>query len=155
MAKPIGTLGVIDTLTIGGRVFTDLTTILCLYTKGTSTNRCTFRLYGSQSGAGYVVTGGKTLRIYAYYLQSPSASVVSALIAQTDNDIGLGAATAFSNPIYFGTESSTTADPIQIPAATTQSQAASPLGKVLAGKYLSLDNNGGGTSLVTAYGYET
>ena len=64
--KVLGTLGNIDTLTIGGRVFTDLTNLIILEmtaNTGSGVVYSTFRL--SNSSSGYQVTSGKTFTIYA------------------------------------------------------------------------------------------
>ncbi len=154
MAKPIGTLGTIPTLTVGGRVFTDLDTLITLVAK-CSGNQSTLRKSGAQAGAGYPVTALKTLNIYALRI-IPTGATAGGFIGQSDSDSGLSASSALTNPIYFGTESSVaTSDILQASGANTITEmAGNPLGKVLAGKYLTIDANSAGL-FVWAFGYET
>ena len=65
MAKPIGTLGTIPTITVGGRVFTDLDNLIVLtaYAQTGTAAGATFREPVASSG--YQVPGGQTLRILA------------------------------------------------------------------------------------------
>lgn len=101
MAKPIGTLGTIPTLEIGGRVFTDLTTLIRLSGFTNTNDNCTLRK--SNGSAGYQVTGGTTLTIKAVKQTTRSALAgarLSILLAQSDNDAGVDSATALTNPVY-------------------------------------------------------
>lgn len=155
--KQIGTLGTIDTLTIGGRVFTDLTNLITLYaaTNAVSTF-ATFRKNGSQVAAGYQVTSGKTLFIYAIQIQAEGAGGSEVAIAQTDTDVNLQSAGPLVSPIYFGTES-TIATPIIVGESGTGVvgiTAGNPLGIATSGKYLSTDSLGTTGCIVLAYGYE-
>lgn len=155
MAKPIGTLGTIETLTVGNRVFTDLTNLITLGGKATGSNRTTLRKMGPNSGAGYAVTALKTLSIYALNVFATGASAVSAAIGQSDNDVGLDQATALTNPKYFMTGSSTLIDMVQgVAGAGVQSFiSGNPLGTAAASKFVSIDANGVALFLI-AHGYE-
>lgn len=100
MATPIGTLGTIDTLTVGGRVLTDLTNLKTLVAQAggsANTQNCTFRQIGTS--AGYQVPGGKTfnvvaLRIYTINdLGIAGASTVDLYYSTTDVGYGTNTAT--------------------------------------------------------------
>ena len=145
MAQPIGTLGNIPTITAGGRIFTDLTTIISLVSQAGTTNGGTFRKPGITSG--YAVTSGKTLTVGAMVFYATAN--VGMKIAQTDNDIGLDASTAFTNPVYLGSSSGLT-----FPIFATLPLGFAPNFPVAATKYLSFANNSSGTTWALAYGYE-
>lgn len=104
MAKPIGTLGVIQTLTIDGYVFTDVSSnLITLHGWSNSNQRCTYRKAGGSSG--YQVTSGKTYTINACKLQpdqsaSATQSACGFVLAQVDADIGIDSGTAFTNAVY-------------------------------------------------------
>lgn len=100
MARPIGTLGVIDTITIGGRLFTDITTLITLTGSGT-TGYTTLRL--PSGTAGYPVTAAKTFKVHATrcYGESAVGSASNISLGYGDNDVGyVGAAP--TTPIYLG-----------------------------------------------------
>ncbi len=71
--KPIGTLGTIPTLAVGGRVFTDLTNLKTLvgFVNGVGLN-ATLRELGETSG--YLVPTGKVFRILAYSISNYGSS---------------------------------------------------------------------------------
>lgn len=107
MAKPIGTLGVIDTLTVGGRVFTDLANLKTLVAQegaSATTVNCTFREVGTNTG--YVVPGGKTFKLFAISIINVTANLSDSASAfdliYADNDVGFGTNTAFTNRVYMG-----------------------------------------------------
>lgn len=96
MATPIGTLGTIPSLTVGGRVFTDLTNLIILSasTGGSANNVSTLRKFGASSG--YQVTTGKTLTIYAIKVISQSSTGEALNFGYGDTDVGIRAGT--TNP---------------------------------------------------------
>jgi len=104
-SSPVGTLGTIPTLDIGGRIFTDLTNLIVLQAQNTTTSHWgTFRKPNSTSG--YQVTSGKTLHI----LGAQSSIIVdggaggNATVLYGDTDVGIDSASAPTNPIYpYGT----------------------------------------------------
>lgn len=63
MAKPIGTLGTIPTLTVGGWVFTDLDNLIQLC--ASNSNQKYWRFVAPNGTGAYQVTTGKTYKIYA------------------------------------------------------------------------------------------
>lgn len=92
--------GVIPSLTVGGRVFTDLSNLIVLYGIAQSASHTTLRKPGGS--AGYQVTSGKTLTIYAVECFTVTAAAGAAFqLIYADNDVGVGSATAFTNPVYF------------------------------------------------------
>ncbi len=121
MAKPIGTLGVIDTLTVGGRVFTDVTSNLIIIgssgPNGTG-NHNTMRKPGSASG--YQVTSGKTLTLYAF---SAIASVLGSgggiQFAYGSTDVGFNSNSAPAGVFYFGSGSANATEFSLSPVGTT------------------------------------
>lgn len=105
MAQPIGTLGVIPTLTIGNRVLTDLTTLIVLHAGlnegGGAAIWSTFRK--DFATAGYPVTALMTLNIAAaMVLVRVSEATVLAQFGYGDTDVGLASAAAPTTPKYTG-----------------------------------------------------
>ncbi len=106
MATPIGTLGTIDTITVGGRVFTDLTTLKVLRGYSTSTKEFTFR----NGASGYQASN--TLTLYALRMfngvgASATSVIGNCTLAYSDNNVGLDATGGtFTNPVYYGGSSS-------------------------------------------------
>lgn len=96
----------IPTLTIGGRVFTDLTNLKVLVGgfAGTANGNCTMREASSSSG--YTPSGSKAFRILAVQIIAISVAPGSfAGILYADNDVGLATNTAFTNAVYPGGDS--------------------------------------------------
>lgn len=158
MANAIGTIGNIPTLTVAGRLFTDLTSIIMLATHTTTggSRNGTFRKMGSGSGAGYQVTAGKTMTVYAanFTINQTAATEVPA-IAQSDNDVGIDSATALTNAVYFGSESSSRFTLAVTPAAAVGSTVSIPLfGKVAAAKYCTVNSGNTADLVCYAYSYE-
>lgn len=103
---PVGTLGTVPSMTVAGRVFTDLTNLKVLvFGVGSTGNvRSSFRAPGATSG--YTVTSGKTLTIEAISYAAVQATNANDLqIGYADNDTGWFANTAPTNPIYLGATS--------------------------------------------------
>lgn len=149
MAKPIGTLGTIPTITVGGMVFTDLSTLIVLGTLAGSGNRGTFR--NTAASSGYSVTSGKTLTIWAIDIVSTQpTSDIEVTLAYSDNDVGFASATAFTNPVYeFG---ATNQFHGLAPAYGSRGSWATKF-PVPAAKYPGVLNSNGQASIY-AYGYE-
>lgn len=107
MAKPIGTLGTIDTLTVAGCVFTDLANIIVLAGILTTTaNIGTLRKSNGTAAAasGYQVTTGKTYLVRATKIFNTAAEAAGSgiEIAYGDNDCGMDGTTPITNPHYWG-----------------------------------------------------
>lgn len=98
--RAIGTLGTIDSITVGGRVFTDLTNLIILHA-GLSTGG-DFSTFRKASGsAGYQVTAGKTLHIYALDAWANATNVQSSIILlYGDTDVGQTSGSGPTNPVY-------------------------------------------------------
>jgi len=97
MAKPIGTIGNIPTITISGRVYVDLTNLIILYYYvPTSGNFTTGRAAGASSG--YQVSGTLTISSVYSVPNSPTAGL-QGIILYGDNDVGLNTS-APTNPKY-------------------------------------------------------
>jgi hypothetical protein len=109
MARQIGTLGTIDTITVGGRVFTDLTNMIILHGRHVGTNGCTLRK--DSGSAGYQVTTGKTMTVYATRSWCINAANDTPTLAQSDNDVGVNSATALTNAVQQAGSSSITYAP--------------------------------------------
>lgn len=95
----------IPTLTVGGRVFTDLENLIQLkaYVEGTTNVRGTARKLNAS--AGYQVPVGKKFVIKAVRIIPTYASanaLYPATIVYADNDVGVAAATAFTNEVDIG-----------------------------------------------------
>ncbi len=97
-----GVAGVIPSITVGGRVFTDLLNlkILACNATGATTVRCTLAI-STTPAAGYAVTAAKTLRIRAIKLRDDTPGSPSTVtFYQSDNDVGqTGASTALTNGV--------------------------------------------------------
>jgi len=157
MATPIGTLGTIPTLTVAGRVFTDLTNLIYLGTviSGGPTD-ATFRLLSGSGGAGYQVTGGKTLTIYAISAVTKTNNSIGLGLVQSDNDCGFSG--SFSNPVYEIGDVASDMHALNsvigtgIIQSNCEDQA---FFQVAATKYLGLRNDAAANIKCKAFGYET
>lgn len=165
MDRPVGTLGTIPTVTVGGRVFTDLTNLKILSTSLAASSNKYAPLYDTTPGGTpgvYQVPGGKTFIIYAikYRLEQASGgtSLAGGLFygdtALADNDAGpltnpvgaiSGNAGITSNADLIFTDTWGTANP---------NLEMSIGGQVPTGKYLHIFQNTALGSHVTVYGYE-
>lgn len=98
-AAPPVPSGNIVSLTVGGRVFTDLTNLKTLTAMVASTNNSSLR--APNGTAGYAVTAGKTLDIVAAKCNVFTSGTATYQIGYTDNDLGMNSATAKTNGVYF------------------------------------------------------
>lgn len=143
---------VIPTLTVGGRVFTDLTNLIILTgtLAGAANGYTTMRRINGT--AGYQVTTGKTLTIYAMKALLQVAGNCNP--AYADADVGNATNTALTNPIYFTSVLGAGVTNGNSPLGSwqdTQIQFAIP-----AGKYMCIVNQAGATNaLYMAFGYES
>lgn len=96
MAKPIGTIGNVPTILVGGRVFVDLTNLIYLFGFNSNVNLfATLRL--ANATAGYQVSG--TLTTYAVDGLFESG-ILKAVLLYGDTDVGFSAGAAPTNPVY-------------------------------------------------------
>lgn len=102
MAKAIGTLGNVDSVTIGGFTFVDITNLkMMVASTATTGNVCTFRQGGS---TGYQVTTGKTLTLKAYKAEASSVTAAAGslfFLFYADNDVGMDTTTARTNQVNY------------------------------------------------------
>lgn len=159
--KAIGTIGNVQTMTVGGSLFVDTTNIIILFggTDGATNVNSGSRKFGAQGGVTYQVTTGKTLIINAYRgIQLGSAGNDSSM-AQVDNStLGFNVSTALTNPIFFGSESSTYKSLFYVTSTIGSTfEHGSVAGKVAALKYLAFQQSATANSSLShfAYGYET
>jgi hypothetical protein len=152
MARPIGTLGVIDTITVGGRVFTDVSTLKIL-NGFVATNNNSVLSDVSTATNGYIVPALKTFTIYALkaFHTGTSASSNQINILYADNNVANDSATAFTTPVYSAGSSVTAAI---IGHFTTPTIETSFLFAIPTGKYPSMVRGGTGNIYIHAYGYE-
>lgn len=155
MATPIGTLGTIPTLTVGGRVFTDLTTLIILGGYALSNNSFA-SLRKPNGSAAYSITTAKTYTIYAAKLIGYTLGGTGYInVLYGDTDAGMDAASAPTNAVYCNGDAATRYAGVGASSTGTgyfldgsHTPFAVPAGKYVASKFL----NGGGTAFV--YGYE-
>lgn len=156
--RQIGTLGTIDTLTVGGRVFSNLSSLIQLYGCVLSaTNRYTsFRKPNTTSG---YAPSGVTFRVCAITAQSYITNTQNAAsIYYADNDSGIASTTAPVNPVYVGGSAGNSGLISELLAATTTvgDETIYILDFVIpSGKFLGVDNNAQANQVVyKVYGYE-
>lgn len=93
----LGPSGNIPTLQIGGRIFTDLTNLITLTASMSGAKWSTARKLGV--AAGYQVTAGKTLKIYAAVVSNEGTGTFGVQLSQSDNDTGHNGVTAQTNAV--------------------------------------------------------
>jgi hypothetical protein len=102
MAIPIGTIGTIPTLTVGGRVLTDLTNLITLYAPITTSGHYTTARQAAAS-AGYTPSGSKAFKVAAMVpVPNGGASSTNFGILYGNTDVGFDSASAPTSPIYPG-----------------------------------------------------
>jgi len=147
--KQIGTLGTIDTLTVGERVFTDLANLIILSGNSAASPNvlCGLSKTPAASPTAYQVTTGKTLKIAALRVfgYSAAANFGGALYGDTALPVNTGTATPPTNQI---------SDNLQgyFPAAIGGTVSFVTNFDVPATKYVGAYAE---ASYVTAFGYET
>lgn len=90
--------GQADSLTIGGRVFTDLDNLVILHGLTTANGFATCRR-GADS-AGYQIPTGKKLKIFAATFNSRTAASASPAFGYGNTDVGSNSAAAPTTPVY-------------------------------------------------------
>lgn len=141
-----------QTLTVGGRVFTDLDNLKVLYGNvGQTSGAATLREPNSSSG--YVVPALKTFKILAIEVIY-GANVSGVLVAYGDTDVGMASTSYPTNVVYTG------GDQVNFSvigsAANTMAQASVSF-NVPAGKYPCSGTIGAAGSAIASikvYGYE-
>ena len=103
MGRSIGTIGNINTLTLGGVLLTDLSTLLIrLISYADGGSRSTLRRHTGSSG--YTPSGALKLRMHAVRVvgKNTAAQSGTGLISYGDTDLGMNVGTAITNPVYIG-----------------------------------------------------
>lgn len=100
MAKAIGTLGNIDTITIGERVLTDLSNLIVLYSENLAAGG-SFTFKRVSTGAAYAPSG-VTFLPKVVRLVNPDASARGISVGYSDNSVGFSSGTALTNPVRVG-----------------------------------------------------
>lgn len=153
MARAIGTLGTIDSITVGGRVLTDLTNLITLIASvDGANNHCTFRKPNGTSG--YQVPGGKVFTVLGIRMEIGNAADAFDM-GYSDNDAGFATTTAFTNPVFFADAGAINQ---HAPAQTVLPIFEMNYGigfQVLAAKYLFFASGATMSNYVIAYGYES
>lgn len=152
MAKPIGTLGVIDTLTIGGRVYTDLTNLIILHgAVSISGNPTTFRK--ANGTAGYQAVNTLTISSVVFHCVTASAGVVGNL-GYTDTDYGINNGGGVTGAFKYIADSATLPQ-IPFDSTTGNTTITSNINFTVATtKYLFFVPGSSINTIVLAYGYD-
>lgn len=153
MAKAIGTLGNVDSITVGGRVFTDLTTLKILVATTAANTNATFRTMNGTSG--YTPSGATTFVVHAMKAIGTAAGTTWGSLGYGDNDVGINSGTTPTNAVYVGGSSTVTTHATSTIAAGSQvpSEMAHPMQFTIPnGKYPAMI--GGANQTVYLYGYE-
>lgn len=151
---PYGTLGNVETLTVGGRTFVNVPSLIQVttFTSGGVTYS-TARLGNGSSG--YAVTGGKTYQIGALKAVFNGSSSGGVLVGYCDNDIGLSSATTPVNPNYFIGYTGTPGPAGIVTTVNPNGQYESNFSfNVPAGKYVFVQSESSVVGYVTFFGYE-
>lgn len=87
-----------ETITVGGKVFTDLENLIQLHGILVSGGSCTLRKADSSSG--YLPSGSNNFQVHA--IQLFIAACGEFVLLYSDNDMGVDTSTAPTNPVYPG-----------------------------------------------------
>ncbi len=155
MAKPIGTLGVITTLTVGGVVFTDLSSNLIVLVGANNNATLGSTLRKANGSAGYPITAAKTYTVQACKAICSAITAGTINFGYADNDIGLDAAySGLTNPKYCGGDANWSGIAIPSNAVLGTIMEYAPFFPIPAGKYLFMNSTAASTNGFITYGYE-
>ena len=148
MARPIGTLGTIPTLTVGGYVFTDLSNLIILVALANTGLFSTLRKVNANTGAGYTPSGGTAFHCKAYKSHN-TGTVQNFGPLYGNTDVGFTSGSGPTSQIYEASGSSTNTATFVAQAGLTDHSTNFIIPN---GKYMSayLNYNGG----LQAFGYE-
>jgi hypothetical protein len=114
----MGTVSVVPSITVGGRVFTDLTNIIILggFTNA-SGNNCTMRQINGSAvpTAGYTPSGSNKFHLMAMKVEQGGAGGGAINLLHATADLGLAQAGAFTSPIDWLTGNSSLTKFMQLP----------------------------------------
>ena len=141
----------IPSLTIGGRVFTDLTNLLIFSGPVAGAANGITTLRRMNASAGYQVTAGKTLYLLAIEINTFTAVATTALsVGYSDTDLGRLVNTAPTNPVYMEGAAG-----YGFPTIATGKIEYGMIFTVPATKYPFINNSGNATTAqIRIYGYE-
>lgn len=152
----IGTLGTIPTITVGGRVFTDLTNLIILI--GVLENAGDFTtLRKMNATSGYQVPGGKTFTAMAIKIAGAPQNIgCNHSVLYGDNDVGENSASAPATPVYAGgfTAPSATVQSVKDSGGALLFPEAAINFQVPTGKFMAHTADASVRSIVYIYGYE-
>ena len=98
MANPISNLGTIPTITVGSRVFTDLTNLIILYGYAGTNTACTPRKWDGSSG--YTPSGATKYVCHAVKCTSFSVTPARSQFGSASSDVGMDSGSLPSSPVY-------------------------------------------------------
>lgn len=140
----------VDSLTLGERVVTDLSSIIVLGAYITGSTKATFRQ--PNGSAGYVVPTGSSFEVLGVTMHAVVAAAAPVTLAYADNDLGFNSAGSFTNPVYLFGDSSYTIfrNPGQSPTSLAPGKPTSFAVNftVPAGKYVQLYHAAGGANSI-------
>lgn len=148
MARPIGTLGTIDTFAAGGRIFTDLSNLVILIGAlgGGATQYSTLRK--CNTSAGYQAPAA-TFRCKALAVNVNATGSIGLMYG--DNDVGLSTASVPTTPIYEIGASGTGSQPYMAAANTERFHMTNFV--IPSGKFPAVKTDSG-THFPHVYGYD-
>lgn len=157
MAKAIGTLGTVDSLTIAGRTFTDFTNLKILQgALSNAASNSTPVIMGQSSG--YQVPVGKTFRVLALVVQTSLASAANTIVVlgYANNDAGYNSTTAFIGFVGVDGGSSPSVETAQVlyVDGNNGKQEVAVSFDIPAGKYVALSSSTNAYQNIFVYGYE-
>lgn len=160
MSKAIGTLGAVDTITIGNVIFTDVSNLIMVSGYVTDgTNKWTsFRKPAGSSG--YTPSGSKTFHVRAVRIFSLGTvgNGTGFILGYNNIDLGLSGTTSPSSPIYIGGDSTATLANVVVfgSSVVTGTTIEAVVDFVIPNtKYIFASNAGSASSaLIQIFGYE-
>jgi len=148
MPKPIGTLGTLNTLTVGGRVFTDIDNLIQLgCTIPSAPNVACALFLDALAPAAYQVTAGKVLTLGAFTCNMYANVASGATVGFADTAISVAGA---ASP---GTNAETSSQSIYMATALGAYGERPIVYRIPATKY-PYALAGGGNAVIITWGYE-
>lgn len=149
MAQPYGTLGTIPTLTVAGRVYTDLTNLIGLTAIASST-------VGTSGPRAHNATSAYTPSGATKFVITSVEAVVGAAgalnIGYADNNCGFNSNTAPINPVYWKSGTTANVGSVMAPNAITKFDVNNF--EIPNGKFALFFGDGTVVASVVIYGYE-
>lgn len=89
--------GARETITVGNKIFTNLSSLIVLHCYVAASNYGTFRK--GRASSGYTPSGSTSFYLHALKFQGFAAANFGAYLVQSDNDCGINTATAPTNAV--------------------------------------------------------